>query len=65
MQSKSEISSTGNVVLDSIINYKLHDIDKKEIDLDYNASIPVDLFFDVSDLTIIMGNLLDNDAKFL
>ncbi|MCL2864250.1 MAG: GHKL domain-containing protein [Lachnospiraceae bacterium] len=57
----SEIhSNTGNLALDSIINYKLRDVKKDKIDLDLKIEIPSQIGMETSDLVIIMGNLLDN-----
>lgn len=56
----SLISNTGNPVIDGLLNIKLQDCRKRGIDLDFDVTIPVDLDFDTFDLTIVLGNLLDN-----
>lgn len=55
-----EISSTGNVVIDSIINFKLQGIEKEEIDVTIYINIPKELKVPSFDVTVILGNLLDN-----
>lgn len=55
----TSVSSTGNTVLDAIINYKLSRLDPK-IKLRYEASVPKDLLISSFDLTVILGNLIDN-----
>jgi len=53
-------SSTGNIAFDSIINYKLGIAAKNDISLDINVKIPSELNIESTDITIILGNLLDN-----
>ena len=55
-----EISSTGNLLLDSLINYKFRNYPADKLDISYHASIPEDLSFNACDLTVILGNLIDN-----
>lgn len=52
------ISSTGHVVIDSLLNYKLNQHD--DIYLNVNLNVSEDLPILAYDLTIILGNLLDN-----
>lgn len=65
LEKKEEISHTGHFLLDSIINYKLRSIKKCGVQLQYTAVIPSDLPIDDFDLTIILGNLLDNALEAL
>lgn len=65
LEKKEEISRTGHFLLDSIINYKLRNIIKFGVQLQYTAVIPKDLEIDDFDLTIILGNLLDNALEAL
>ena len=60
MNSKKEFASTGNVVIDSIINFKLQEIDKENISVNLDLKIPKELGFPTFDMTVILGNLLDN-----
>lgn len=55
-----EISATGNILIDSLVNYKLQNYASDDLDLSYHASIPEELPFNPWDLTIILGNLIDN-----
>ena len=58
---KSEIySSTGNVALDSVINYKLSQTEKQNIQIYLNITIPSNIQEGVEDLVTIIGNLMDN-----
>ena len=58
---KSEIYyETGNLVLDSILNFKLGSIDRSNTDIDINVLISADLNFDAYNIATILGNLLDN-----
>jgi len=53
-------SDTGNTALDSIINYKLKNASQENIRLDLRLLIPPALNVEPSDMTAILGNLLDN-----
>ena len=52
--------SSGNVVVDSILNGKLALATEKGIKVNMNVSIPVELSIHDVDITILLGNLLDN-----
>lgn len=51
-------SNTGNVIIDSIINYKLNLI--TDSDIVTEIAVPATLNIDINDLVIILGNILDN-----
>lgn len=53
-------ASSGNVVVDSILNGKLALATEKGIKVNMNVSIPVELSIHDVDITILLGNLLDN-----
>jgi len=53
-------SDTGNIAIDSIINYKLLNVKKDEVKLDINLLIPTDISIDATDIVTIFANLLDN-----
>ena len=53
-------STTGNVVIDGLINYKLQCAPEANIDVRSEIAVPSDLEMDTSDLVVIVGNLLDN-----
>lgn len=56
-------SNTGNTAFDSIINYKLRNAKEKNINLQINIAVPPKLNIDVSDIVVIVGNLLDNSVN--
>lgn len=58
--SKEGIANTGNVVIDSIINFKLQQAEKEEIAVNVDLNIPKELKIPSFDITVILGNLLDN-----
>ena len=61
----SALSKTGNSTIDSLINYKLHSIQLLGLRPDYLAEIPSRLNINPFDLTVILGNLLDNATEAL
>jgi len=61
VKSSEVYSETGNLALDSIINYKLRDANERNIKLTINLiSIPKIIDIEIIDMTTILGNLLDN-----
>lgn len=57
---KSEFSRSGNVVLDSLINYKYTKVKQYNIDFQLHITVPITLPYEDGDLLIILGNTLDN-----
>ncbi len=55
-----EISRSGNIVVDSLVNYKCSLAQKESIEFTANIFIPPILPFQNGTLTIILGNLLEN-----
>lgn len=53
-------STTGNVPVDSVLNYKLQHAIREKIAVESEVTVPKDLEMDVSDCITILGNLLDN-----
>ena len=53
-------SQTGNIVIDSIINYKLSTVKDEITDMDIDITVPTELSMPMTDLSIILSNLLDN-----
>lgn len=51
---------TGNVMVDAILNSKLSLIQEKNISVDATAIVPQDINISGIDLSILIGNLLDN-----
>ncbi len=56
----SNISWTGNEVIDIIINYEIDKMKDKNIDYDIKACYPADTNLNAQDIGIMIGNLLDN-----
>lgn len=54
------ICFTGNVAVDGILNYKLEKIKQCGAEIETNLEIPRQTFMNTKDLTLILGNLLDN-----
>jgi len=52
--------STGNVDIDSILNYKLEEARTKKIEVQSELNIPKELNMETLDIVSILGNLLDN-----
>jgi len=58
---ESEVySATGNVAVDSIINFKLKNAKEEHIKTDLSLLIPANLNIEIADIVTILGNLLDN-----
>ena len=55
-----EYSKSGNVIIDSIMNYKLKEAADKEIEIESKITVPTALNISPFDMSIILGNLLDN-----
>lgn len=60
LNAKSLFSTTGNVPMDSIINYKLHNTGNEQVRVETEISVPAEINMGVSDCITILGNLLDN-----
>lgn len=53
-------STSGNVQLDSIVNYKLSEAAEKDINIESDIKLPETLETDMGDMVTILGNILDN-----
>lgn len=53
-------SNTGNVAIDSVINFKLSEAESRDISVEADIDVPSDLPLDPSDITSVIGNLTDN-----
>lgn len=60
IENKFRLSNSGNLTIDSIINYKLGVAVQNQIEVDLVINIPVELKIEPIDVTTIIGNLLDN-----
>ncbi|MFV0503929.1 MAG: GHKL domain-containing protein [Lachnospirales bacterium] len=52
------MSTSGNFVLDSIINLKLSK--QRDVDINLDIKVPENINIQIHDLTVLLGNLLDN-----
>ena len=55
-----EVSHSGNIVVDSLINHSCAYAQKDQIDFDINVFIPTTLPFENGHIAIILGNLMEN-----
>ncbi|WP_350344634.1 GHKL domain-containing protein [Proteinivorax tanatarense] len=55
-----EFSQTGNVVVDSILNYKLREMKLLGADISLDVNIPSKISVNCLDIAAVLGNLLDN-----
>jgi sensor histidine kinase regulating citrate/malate metabolism len=62
---KDEFVKSGNVAVDSIVNYKLKEIQSLTDNVICSINIPEQIFIKRFDLNIILGNLLDNSIEAL
>lgn len=60
IDNRSEISKSGNLPVDALINYKNIIAKQKGIKIYLEQSIPVKLPYESSDICVVLGNLLDN-----
>ncbi len=60
LTSVDTVMKTGNVMVDAILNSKLTMIKEKGINVDATAVVPQDVPFSGIDLSVLIGNLLDN-----
>ena len=58
-----EISKSGNLAVDALINYKNMTAREKGVTMHLESQIPVEMPYESTDLSIILGNLLDNAIK--
>ncbi len=59
-QNKSEIVHTGYPAVDGLLNFKLQSVSDLGIKINIKADLPSDFNFSAFDLTVILGNLIDN-----
>lgn len=55
-----EYAKSGNIVIDSMINYKLQQAEEDNININVGLKIPANLNITSFDVVIILGNILDN-----
>jgi signal transduction histidine kinase len=60
---KSEYAKTGNVDVDSILNYKIKEAERVGALIELDINIPDKLKIEAFDMNVILGNLLDNAVE--
>jgi sensor histidine kinase regulating citrate/malate metabolism len=60
LDKRKEYVTSGNIMIDSILNFKLQDAEYKCIKTQIDINVPETLSIKSFDLTVILGNLLDN-----
>ena len=60
---RKDYSASGNTVIDSIINFKFQEAEHMGIKTNLDLKIPDKLNIPSFDMTVILGNLLDNAIK--
>lgn len=55
-----EYAHSGNITIDSIINYKLQKAEQKRIKVTADIIVPMELTVPTFDIAVVFGNLLDN-----
>lgn len=53
-------STTGNIIIDSIVNFKLNSIINKNVEIFTEIAVPDNLNIEINDTVVIIGNILDN-----
>ena len=53
-------STSGNVIIDGMINYKLQNAGKENIQVKTEIAVPMQININTTDLIAVLGNLLDN-----
>ena len=61
----SKIVESGNLVIDSILNYKLDYVKSIGVNTHLDIKVPSDLELESFDMVVILGNLLDNSVEAL
>lgn len=58
--SSKGIAHSGNLIVDSIINYKQQAVDSFNIPFNLDLRLPADIILDSTAISVILGNALDN-----
>lgn len=58
-------SQSGNVIIDSILNFKLQQLSDMGTDISSEITIPKDLPLNAADMTTILSNMIDNAREAL
>lgn len=65
ISNKVMYSNSGNIAVDSLLNYKLSEAEDFDIKLTLNIKIPIILNITANDLSVILGCILDNAIEAL
>ncbi|MBQ8927200.1 MAG: GHKL domain-containing protein [Oscillospiraceae bacterium] len=57
---RAQLCDTGNLAVDGIVNFKLSEAVTQRIRVEAGLRIPKDLALRAADITVILGNLIDN-----
>ncbi len=60
VNSRTVYSNSENLIVDSILNYKLQTIASMDVELYVDIAVPKKLSISAYDMTVILGNLIDN-----
>lgn len=60
VNARTVYSNSENVIVDSILNYKLQTMENMDIELHVEVDVPKKLSISAYDMTVILGNLMDN-----
>lgn len=58
-----QYSHSGNIIIDSIVNFRLKEAEQKNIKLELSIIIPEKIDISSFDMTVILGNLVDNAIR--
>ena len=58
-----EVSNTGNIVIDSLVNYWASVAQRSDIEFSVKLNIPIQMPFKGADLCLILGNVLENAVE--
>lgn len=58
-----KVATTGNIVIDSLVEYWKRTAEKEEIEFQSELSIPMEMQFKGADISLILGNLLENAVE--
>ena len=59
----SKVVTTGNIVIDSLVEYWQRTAEKEAIEFQAELSIPMEMPFKGADISLILGNLLENAVE--
>lgn len=65
MKIDKKVIDSGNSEIDCLLNYKLRNIEEMNIKLETKFVLPHELFINVFDINIVLGNLIDNALEAL